>query len=365
MTTNFSAVPILDYSQLVSPETRPEFISQLLNALTNVGFFYLSNTPVLNSDITDKIIDYAPKFFDLPEEEKERIRMVHSPHFFGYSRFGAELTKGKVDQREQFDIGTPREERGWKPGDPEFLRLWGPSQWPKEELLPGFKDTFTSYVQQTQKLGEEILAVVAEALHLPPGAFSPFIEEGGNQDRAKIVKYPVPEDETSDQGVGPHYDGGLLTLLVQASPHRGLQVQNLSGEWIDAPPISRTYIVNIGKALETVTQKVCIATSHRVLSPAKGSTPRYSIPFFQMISQRTTIGKSVLDLPPEILQLKEKRGNVGSSDSVNYAEYNELPAGQVALIGRVKSHPDVAERHYPELFKQYFPDGLPSHGSAY
>ena len=130
MATHFSTIPILDYTLLKSPQTRPEFISKLLNVLINVGFFYLSNTPVLSSDISDKIIDYAPQFFDLPPEEKERIRMVHSPHFFGYSRFGAELTKGKVDQREQFDIGTPLEntEGRWKPGDPEFLKLWGPSQ---------------------------------------------------------------------------------------------------------------------------------------------------------------------------------------------------------------------------------------------
>jgi len=367
MATNFSSIPILDYNLLTAPKTRSVFVSELLNALINVGFFYLSNTPITSSPVTDKVVEYAPQFFNLPEEEKERIRMIHSPHFFGYSRVGAEMTKGKADQREMFDFGTPYTplEDRWKPGDLDYLKLWGPSQWPKEELLPGFKDTFSHYVEETQKLSNELLLIVAEALHLPTDAFSRFVEEGGNQDRAKIVKYPVPADDSSDQGVGPHFDGGFLTLLLQASPHRGLQVQNLSGEWIDAPPIPRTFVVNIGKALETVTQGVCIATSHRVLSPARGSTPRYSIPFFQMISQKTIIGDSVLNLPPEIIELKEQRGKVGSSDSVNYAEYKEVPSGQVALIGRVKSHPDVAERHYPELFKQYFPNGLPSHGSAY
>ena len=126
MATDFSSIPILDFSLVSNPSTRPDFISQLQNALVNVGFFYLSNTPISKEDI-DAVIDYAPRFFDLPEAEKERIRMVHSQHFYGYSRFGAELTKGKVDQREQFDFGTTYQAR-WKPGDRDYLKLWGPSQ---------------------------------------------------------------------------------------------------------------------------------------------------------------------------------------------------------------------------------------------
>jgi hypothetical protein len=35
--------------------------------------------------------------------------------------------------------------------------------------------------------------------------------------------------------------------LLQASPHNGLRVQNLSGDWVDAPPIPGTFVVNIGK----------------------------------------------------------------------------------------------------------------------
>lgn len=126
MATNFSSIPIIDFSLSYFPETKPQFLAELRNALTNVGFYYLKNHPIPQDDI-DKIISYVPHFFDLPDGEKERIRMVHSPHFFGYSRFGAELTKGKVDQREQFDFGTSLQSK-WEPGDPEYLKLWGPSQ---------------------------------------------------------------------------------------------------------------------------------------------------------------------------------------------------------------------------------------------
>ena len=126
MTTNFSSIPILDFSLARDPAAKPQFLEELRNALTNVGFYYLKNHTIPKEDI-DAIVSYVPRFFDLPEEEKERLRMVHSPHFFGYSRFGAELTKGKVDQREQFDFGTSVVSH-WKAGDPEYLKLWGPSQ---------------------------------------------------------------------------------------------------------------------------------------------------------------------------------------------------------------------------------------------
>ena len=72
------------------------------------------------------------------------------------------------------------------------------------------------------------------------------------------------------QGVDPHFDPGFLsfvrsifyllhstcdreltlkiTQLLQASPHhKALQVQNLSGEWIDVPPIPGTLVINISK----------------------------------------------------------------------------------------------------------------------
>lgn len=288
--------------------------------------------------------------------------MVNSPHFFGYSRFGAELTKGKVDQREQFDFGTEKE-RAWKDGEPEYKRLWGPSLWPEEDVLPGFRTAYSQYVSKAQKLSFDVIKLVAEALGLPPNTFDPFFATGA-QHRSKVIKYPVPKDDTSNQGVGPHYDGGFLTFLVQASPHRGLQVQNLAGDWIDAPPVPYTFVVNIGKALETVTQGLARATSHQVLSPEKGSTPRYSIPFFQMISHDIKIADMVLPINPEILKLKETQPEL-KTDSVNYTEYDKLLAGEVALIGRVKSHPDVGERHYPTLFKEFFPNGLPTYGFAY
>jgi isopenicillin N synthase-like dioxygenase len=126
ITDNFTSVPILNYALLSSPDTRALFISQLRHALIDVGFLYLEHSPV-SEPLIDAVIAYLPRVFALPQARKDALRMANSPHFLGYSRLGVERTKGTADQREQFDIATPFE-CVWEPGDPEYFRLWGPSQ---------------------------------------------------------------------------------------------------------------------------------------------------------------------------------------------------------------------------------------------
>jgi len=123
---DFSSVPVLDYALTNDPATRPEFLGQLRNALINVGFLYLSNPPVSQDDV-DLVIEHAPKLFTIPQEKKDRLLMRNNPHFLGYTRIGTEYTKGKADQREQYDFATPYA-YSWTPGTPEYLKLWGPAQ---------------------------------------------------------------------------------------------------------------------------------------------------------------------------------------------------------------------------------------------
>ncbi|KAJ7457815.1 hypothetical protein FB451DRAFT_1341880 [Mycena latifolia] len=348
---NFSSVPVLDYSQVADPKLKPHTRS------STSAFLYLANVPVE----TDALKSYIPRLFALPQAAKDKIAMENSKHFLGYNKLGAEYTKGRADWREQFDIGTPHGR-----GDPDYWSIWGPSQWPDEELLPGFRTTMERYLLQVQTLSYDFVRLLAEALDLPSDALSVFYEsEEFMQHRSKIVQYPQTDGTSESQGVGPHYDAGFLTFLLQASEHKGLQVQNLSGDWIDAPPIPGTFVVNIGRALEFATQGVARATSHRVLSPSGGGGPRYSVPFFQNIGLNVKVAEHVLDLPAEILALRDARGALPATDSVNFSEFDREPSGRVNLIGRVKSHPDVAERHYPTLFKQVFPHGRPATVSAY
>ncbi|KAF5328585.1 hypothetical protein D9619_011472 [Psilocybe cf. subviscida] len=377
---DFSSIPILNYTLLSTPTGKAQFLTQLRHALINVGFLYLQHPPVSPSVIAVLTHEYIPALFALPQEAKDAVSMRNLEHFLGYSKLGAELTKGKVDQREQWDIATMHE-CWWREGrgDPEHWRLWGPSQWPNKSLLPSFRPIFESYLAQVEALSYEFASLISEAFGLGSHGLDRFYDDMTGktmQHRAKVVKYPAVKEGEEGQGVGPHYDAGFLTFLLQASPHRGLQVQNLASKWIDAPPIPDTFVVNIGKALEFITGGLAWATSHRVISPlatpGKEATPRYSVLFFQNIGLDVRLGEHVLEcdvgadwmsaVPPEILALRDARGNVAKTDLVNFSEFDREPSGKVNLIGHVKSHPDVAQIHYPALFKQYFPDGLPESG---
>ncbi|KAF8331405.1 uncharacterized protein EI90DRAFT_3154637 [Cantharellus anzutake] len=366
--SNFSSVPILDYP-LIRHGRKAEFVELLRHALVNVGFLYLLNSPV-EETLVNRVKAHVSKFFDLPIERKERLAMRKSPHFLGLDR-------------EQFDFAAEHTNR-WTEGQPDWLRLWGPPQWPDDDELPRLKQDLEAYLEELKHLSFEFTNLVEEALELRPGALDAFFDspKESMSHRGKLIKYPsVSEISGGAQGVGPHYDAGFLTLLLQLSDLPGLQVQNVSGQWIDVILRPNTLVVNIGKALEHVTQNVAIATSHPVVSPPVGSPPRYSVPFFQSISESVRISEIKLDIPPHILSLRDARrpsadrsqgAQALASDhshtssnviAVNHGEYLRDISGLVYLTGRIKSHPDVAEAHYPHLYRKIFPNGAPEFGS--
>lgn len=248
------------------------------------------------------------------------------------------------------DLSTPQPIP--KDTDPLYYNLLAPNQWPKEDLLPGFRALYEEYMRQMSDVSVNFMSLIAESLELPPSAFDNFFDEN-QQHKLKIVKYPDNGDGVG-QGVGPHKDSMLTSYLLQASPHKGLQAQNTKGEWIDCPPIRGTLVVAIGQGLEALTGGVCASTTHRVISPAAGAGPRFSIPFFQGVSYDAKFES--MDVPDHVRALRkdilEREG--GRRDDVEFTfvkgKWGHL--GEATLMNRVKSHPDVSERWYPDLLKQ-------------
>ncbi|KAL9640986.1 MAG: hypothetical protein Q9204_000427 [Flavoplaca sp. TL-2023a] len=348
----FDRIPILDLSLALNADTKRSFLESLRSALLEVGFLYVKNTG-FDDELIAQVIAQGKAFFDLPEEKKLEVQMKNAPSFLGYNKLGNEITARKTDWREQIDLSTPHPLP--TASDPLYYNLLSPNQWPDPDYLPLFRPIYESYIRQMSTLSTTFTSLIAEALHLPSTAFSRFFDPD-QQHKLKIVKYPdlssLPADQQSQQGVGPHKDSMLTSYLLQASHHRGLQAQNLSGDWIDCPPIPGTLVVAIGQGLEALTHGVCASTTHRVLSPPAGEGPRFSIPFFQGVSYDATF--ETVDIPQEVMAIREeilrKRG-VDRMDDVEFTftkgKWGHL--GEATLTNRVKSHPDVGERWYPEI----------------
>lgn len=94
----------------------------------------------------------------------------------------------------------------------------------------------------------------------------------------RALHYPTQE-VPSDVGIGAHADYSWFTLVNQLSLGvPALEVLNHNGEWISAPPVKASLVVNVGDFLEMASGERFVSTVHRVVN-ATGEE-RYSIPYF-------------------------------------------------------------------------------------
>ncbi|MGU3437895.1 isopenicillin N synthase family dioxygenase [Actinomycetes bacterium M1A6_2h] len=321
-------LPVLDLS---TADSDPDsFRTALREATHEYGFFYLTGHGIPDTQI-DGVLDRAREFFALPQHAKDEISQLNSPQFRGYTRLGGELTNGAVDWREQIDIGP---ERPVVDGAVGYWNLQGPNQWPS--ALPSLQPTFADWDAALSAVGLRLIRHWAASLGAPENVFDlAFGDKPATL--IKVVRYPGSSD--NPQGVGAHKDSGVLTLLLVAPGSEGLQVELASGEWIDAPPLSGAFIVNIGELLEVATGGYLRATRHRVLAPRPGIA-RISVPYF--FNPALDASVPIIDLPPEFAQ----RGVDADPDNPIFSTY-----GENAWKSRTRAHPDVAKKWFGEQVK--------------
>lgn len=326
------ALPILDLSLLdQGEEARRQFEQELLKVTHEIGFFYLTGHGISEEEV-DAAFEDARQFFALPQSEKDAIEMRKSAQFRGYTRAGGEITRGKVDWREQIDIGAERE-LVQDPNAPEYMRLDGPNLWP--ESLPSFRKRFTEWEAHCVNIGRRLMRSWAAALENAPDIFEPAIGARPST-LTKVVRYPGREKR--GQGVGAHKDPGMLTMLMIEPDKGGLQVE-YNGEWVDVPPVKGAFVINIGELLEYATDGYLKATVHRVVTPKAGDE-RLSIPFFFNPALDAAFPK--ITLPEKIAN--DAPGVTEDPHNVIYGTF-----GENLLKLRLRAHPDVAAIHYPHL----------------
>lgn len=324
-------LPILNLSDwYAGGQRRNAFITKLADAARRIGFFYLTGHG-LGLARQQQVLQLAADFFALPVADKLAVKMANTPHFRGYTRLQGELTLGKPDLREQFDIMQEEVANPQQSNGPIWWQLQGPNQWPSQ--LPQMKSTLLAWQQDLVDISVTLLRAFAVALEQPESAFDATIEAGPYQ-HMKLIRYPGADGQTSGQGVGAHKDPGYLTLVLQ-DKQSGLEVQTDNG-WLSIPPLEDAFVVNIGELLELASNGYLKATNHRVTSPPAG-VERYSCAFFMAAQLNATV--PLLPLPKHLAN----QAQGPASDPLNPLFHQ---VGQNVLKGRLRSHPDVAQAHY-------------------
>ena len=286
---DFSEIPIINVAPLIDENSEEADLNSVVNeirkACTDIGFFYIFNHGI-EQDLIDSVVDEGKKFFCRPMEEK--LDLVIGPEVRGYLPLYYRSYEGEdraaTSHQEGFWVG---HETPVNPGRP----LDGPNKWPNEG--ENLQRVMNLYFSETESLSCSLQKGFARALGLEEGFFHDCFKKPST--RLKINHYPAQEDDISESNLGvvPHSDSGGFTILWQ-DQEGGLEIQSKSGEWVSAPPIAGTFVINIGNIMQYWSNGLFSSTPHRVVN--RSGRDRYSIPLFVNPDQdaviRTLVGET-------------------------------------------------------------------------
>ncbi|BAY27982.1 2OG-Fe(II) oxygenase [Calothrix sp. NIES-2100] len=263
------AIPIINLSAFKKDTTaRQTVVKEIYQAVHEIGFMYLQNHGI-SPEMVEQVFQYSQSLFNLPLAIKQQL--AWSDEFSNTGYVGIE--------RERLD---PK-----KPGDLKEAFNIG-KQENRLKILPDFNEI--EFYDACTQLANTVLQALALALELPEDFFTSRHNQQNHT--LRLLHYP-PLQTTPKSGqvrAGEHSDYGSITLLFQ-DDIGGLEVQTTAGEWIVAPSIPGTVIVNTGDLMQRWTNHVFCSTKHRVMIPndSKIKQSRYSVAFFCHPNDNTEI----------------------------------------------------------------------------
>jgi len=284
------AIPVVDIAPFFRGSAAgKEGVAQAVReACEGPGFLVIAGHGVAEATI-DALYRQALAFFDLPLEEKNRIRKPVGTAYKGYGAMGVKTIGKHIDPslkpslHESFAIG-PLDFTD----DPYFTceaagNNFSPNLWP--ERPAGLRPAMIAYYREMERLARDMLGIFAHILDVPPSYFASRTDR--HNSILRTIHYPGLDrpPASGEQRSGAHSDTTAITILRVDDAPGGLQVQLPEGGWLDVPKIPGAFVVNIGDILMRWTNDRFVSTMHRVVNPPDGlgaTARRLSIPFFFM-----------------------------------------------------------------------------------
>ncbi len=251
-------IPVVDITPLRDGSNPKQVADALHSASQNLGFIYIKGHGIPES-VIEAARSCAYSFFHGSSDDKATVT-VSSAHRGWLKQGGAKMQDdAKSDLKESYIWGY-QDKDGTTPQD---HTLRGTNQWPS--FVPEMQNNSMEYFRQAHEVAHHLMRGFAIGLDLDENFF--LRTSSKPLSRASYVYYPEQPESLGDEqfGVGPHTDFGVLTVLCQDNVG-GLQVKDLAGDWIHAPPIEGTLIINVADLLARWTDGAYKSTMHRVVN---------------------------------------------------------------------------------------------------
>ena len=282
-------IPVLDVGPFLvgEPGALADLGQEVRQALEDIGFFFIKGHGV-PQELIDRVFAENARFHTQPLERKLSVKV--NSKGIGYMPSGLQqpkYTQGepprKPDSGEAFFIGREVKAQTHETGTPDPLYQGG-NQWPHD--FPSFRDTLIEYFDAMEALSLRLLPVYAAALGLPDQFFDTAFLHSRPMGILRLSHYPGTRCEENQFNTSPHIDGDFITILAQ-SEVPGLELRTPDKQWIQAPALPGTLLVNAGEILRLWSNGRFRATLHRVIN--QSGRDRYAIPFFYSPSPDTLI----------------------------------------------------------------------------
>lgn len=267
-------IPVVRLSDYLDGDDarRRDFIKTYGDAMKEFGFVRVRDHAVSRS-MTNRAYDAARSFFGQPKEVKKTYLSPETGYQRGYTPFGKEKAK---------DTGTPDLKEFWHVGR-EFESVaqapegHAPNLWPQE--VPEFKPAMLTLYHELDRCSAVLLEALALYLGEQIDRFTQLTSNGNSI--LRVIHYPPVDnfDMTGAIRSAAHEDINMITLLPECTSG-GLELLTREGEWISVPAMDGEVVADTGDMIQRLTNGVIPATTHRVVNPDDGSTPRLSMPFF-------------------------------------------------------------------------------------
>nr|GMD26107.1 feruloyl CoA ortho-hydroxylase 1-like [Ipomoea batatas] len=265
-------IPVIDMSN----GNEQKVVDMMVDAAQRWGFFQIINHGI-PTEVFENVKSATQRFFELPAEEKRKYLKEYSAS--NCVRFGTSFT--------------PHEEKAfeWK----DYLSLFYVSEdeaaalWP-----PACRDEALEFLRMSESVIRRLLEALMKGLNVKEIDREKELMLMGSK-RINLNYYPICPNPELTIGVGRHSDVSTLTILLQ-DHIGGLYVRKQDDDtWIHVPPIPGALVINIGDALQIMSNGRYKSVEHRVV--ANESKNRVSVPIFVNPRPNDVIGplQEVLD----------------------------------------------------------------------